>query len=62
MVASFSEYEKTLLYGQSLKIATKHGCSNQYVYLILNGKRELNFPLAKKIHADMLALIALLSP
>lgn len=62
MVTSFSEDEKTLLYGQSSKLASKHGCSSQYVYLIINGRRELNFPLAKKIHADLLALIELLSP
>ncbi len=62
MAASFSEDEKTLLYGQSSKLAAKHGCSSLYVRLIVSGKREINFPLAKKIHADLLALIELLSP
>jgi hypothetical protein len=62
MVTSFSEVEKTLLYGQSSKLAAKHGCSGIYVRLIVNGKREINFPLAKKIHADLLSLIELLSP
>ena len=62
MVASFSEVEKTILNGQSPKIAAKHGCSSKYVKMIINGDREINFPLAKKIHADLLALIELLSP
>jgi hypothetical protein len=62
MVASFSEDEKTILLGQSPKIAAKHGCSQKYVRFIINGERNVNFPLAKKIHADLRALIELLSP
>jgi hypothetical protein len=62
MVASFSEDEKTILNGQSPKIAAKHGCSSKYVKMIINGERNVNFPLAKKIHADLEALIELLSP
>lgn len=62
MAASFSDDEKTILYGQSSKLAAKHGCSSKYVHMIIIGQREINFPLAKKIHADLLALIELLSP
>jgi hypothetical protein len=62
MVASFSDYEKKLLYGQSSKLGAKHGCSEKYVKFIINGDRKINFPLAKKIHADLLSLIELLSP
>jgi len=61
MVASFSDDEKTILYGQSSKLASKHGCSSKYVKYIINGQREINFPLAKKIYTDLLALIQLLS-
>ncbi|MFK5982930.1 MAG: hypothetical protein QM499_08460 [Flavobacteriaceae bacterium] len=62
MTASFSDSEKKLLYGQSPKLAAKHGCSSKYVKMIINGERKINFPTAKKIHADLLALIELLSP
>lgn len=62
MTASFSDDEKKLLSGQSTKIAAKHGCSPQYVILIIKGQREINFPLAQRIHADLLALIDLLRP
>lgn len=62
MIASFSEDEKKLLHGQSPKIAAKHGCSSYYVKMIINGQRQVKFPLAKKIHADLQALIELLTP
>lgn len=62
MIASFSDNEKTLLYGQSSKLAAKHGCSSKYVKMIINGERNINFPLAKKIYADLKSLVELLSP
>jgi hypothetical protein len=62
MSASFSDNEKKILYGQSSKLAAKHGCSPQYVIMIINGERAVNFPLAKSIYTDLLALIELLQP
>ena len=62
MIASFTDSEKKLLKGQKSGIAKKHGCSAKYVELIIKGKRAVNFPLAKSIHADLVQLVELLSP
>ena len=60
MRASFNAAEKKLLQGQSNKLAQKHGCSRVYVRFIIQGERDINTELAKKIYEDLLKLIDLL--
>jgi len=62
MTAIFTENEKALLKGHLNSIARKHGCSGMYVELILKGKREINTPLAKKIHGSLKQLAKFLTP
>lgn len=60
--AEFSNEEKKTLKGQSEKLASKHGCSGKYVFLIINGERNINTPLAKKIYKDLNELLTFFSP
>ena len=62
MKASFTTAEKLMLRGQPKNLAKKYDCSREYVNMIINGKREINFPLAKKIYKDLNSIIKLLSP
>lgn len=62
MVASFSDSEKKILKGQKPALAKKHGCSERYVKMIIDGDRNINTPLAKKILDDINTLVDLLSP
>ena len=62
MKASFTDQEKTLLKGHKASIARKHKCSTMYVGLIIEGQREINSDLAKKIHSDLKQLAEFLTP
>lgn len=62
MIAKFSDDEKTLLKGKASSLANKHECSNKYIHYIINGVREVNSELSKKIYADLKALVELLTP
>ncbi len=58
----FTAAEKELLSGLSHKIAKKRNCSAMYVRYIINGTRNTNTILAKKICNDLEGLLALLLP
>ena len=60
--ADFSNNEKKTLRGQSNKLASKHGCSGKYVTYIINGERNINTPLAKKIYNDLNELLSFFNP
>ena len=62
MLAHFTQTEKTLLDGHAPSIATKHGCSQKYVRMIILGDRRINTELSKKIYKDLQALVELLTP
>lgn len=62
MTVQFTDIEKKLLEGQSGGLARKHNCSHKYVRFIIQGERNINTDLAKKIYEDCKAIIALLSP
>lgn len=61
MKASFDDKEKIILRGQAGKLATKHLCSQKYVKFIIDGQRDVKSKLSKRILADLLALIEVLS-
>ena len=61
MKTSFTPTEKLTLRGQASKLAKKYNCSSEYVNMIITGKREINFPLAKNIYKDLKSIIKLLS-
>lgn len=62
MIASFTDNEKKILKGQKPALAKKHGCSERYVKMIIDGQRNINTALAKKIFADINTLVDLLTP
>lgn len=62
MEAAFTVAEKTVLKGHKAAIAKKHGCSITYVVMIIEGDREINTPLAKKIYKDLKNLAKILTP
>lgn len=62
MLASFTDIEKNLLYGQSRPIAEKNNCSQKYVKMILENERSINTNLAKKIYNDLKTLVEFLKP
>ncbi|MCH4824265.1 hypothetical protein ML462_13900 [Gramella lutea] len=62
MKANFNDLEKKVLKGQASKLADKHLCSQKYVKLIIDGKREVKSSLSKNILHDLLKLIEVLSP
>ena len=59
---AFTETEKKLLHGLSVKIANKRKCSDTYVHHIINGRRATNTDLAQSILKDLRDLLELLRP
>ncbi|PCI11901.1 MAG: hypothetical protein COB73_00930 [Flavobacteriaceae bacterium] len=62
MLASFTEYEKDLLYGKTKPLADKHKCSPKYVKFIVMNERNINTKLAKEIYEDLKALLKIYKP
>lgn len=60
--SSFSEEDKAKLKGSLSKIARKHKCSITYVTMVMNGERNLNTKLSKKISEDLQTLLDFLTP
>ncbi len=58
----FTATEKKLLSGLSVKVATKRSCSAAYVRHIINGTRNTNTILAKKILNDLYTSLELFRP
>ena len=50
MKANFTDSEKELLNGKIRALSRKFGVSHTYVYMIMNGERELTTPLATRIY------------
>lgn len=62
MVADFTVNEKKLLEGKGAGLARKHDCSQKYVRYIIEGERNIDTDLSKKIYEDCKAIIELFTP